>query len=139
MPFKGVGLLFLNLFLQLLNKRREAEKPVKSRHKKTKEKFMKKVIFTMAVALMLSFTFASCGSKSSKDKDNEEEVVKDEGDEAVEAYKKLVEKVEKAQKDGDVEAALEIIKEVGELEEKYKDVKLTDAQTKEIEELMKRL
>ena len=87
---------------------------------------MKKLVFAVAAALMVSFAVSSCGGNS-------------EGDEAVKAYKELVEQVEKAQKDGDVAAALEIIKKAGELEEKYKDVKLTDAQAKEIEELMKKL
>lgn len=86
---------------------------------------MKKLVFAVAAALMVSFAASSCGGN--------------EGDAAVKAYKELVEKVEKAKKDGDVAALLEIVKDAEALKEKFKDVKLTDDQKKEIEDAMAKL
>lgn len=82
---------------------------------------MKKLVFAVAAALMVSFAASSCGGN--------------EGDAAVKAYEELVQKYEGAIKGGDLTKLAEFAEEAQKLGEKFKDVKLTDDQKKKIEEL----
>lgn len=88
---------------------------------------MKKFVFAVATALVMSLSFSACSN--------------DKVDAALDEYEKIVEKIEKATKDGDQAAALSVLGEVAEWTEKYKDLDendFSDAQKKRLEELTKR-
>jgi hypothetical protein len=88
---------------------------------------MKKMIFAVLTAFVMSFAITSCSSG-------------DKADQMLNDMEALVQKVEAAK--GDPVKLLEVLGEFESLSEKYKDVdenSLTDAQKKRLEELTKKL
>ena len=88
---------------------------------------MKKVIFAVLAALVMSVSFSSCS--------------KSKADQMIDEMEQLVEKYEEVKKSGDQTKALELLGEFSKLSEKYGDLKeedFTADQKKKIEELMKR-
>ena len=88
---------------------------------------MKKVIFAVLAALVMSVSFSSCS--------------KSKADQMIDEMEQLVQKYEEVKKSGDQTKALELLSEFGKLSEKYGDLKeedFTADQKKRIEELAKR-
>jgi len=88
---------------------------------------MKKVIFAVLAALVMSVSFSSCS--------------KNKADQMIDEMEQLVEKLEEVKKSGDQTKALELLGEFSKLSEKYGDLKeedFTEEQKKKIEELMKK-
>lgn len=87
---------------------------------------MKKLIFAVATALVMSLAFTSCS--------------KSKADQMIDDMEELIEKAEKVK--GDPTKAVELLGDFAKLGEKYKDVKeedFTPEQQKRIEELSKKL
>ena len=90
---------------------------------------MKKLLFSVATALMMGLAVTSCGSK-------------DRADKMLDDMEKIVEKMEKIQASGDEAKAFEVLGDLAKLGEEYKDLNeedFTAAQKKRAEELTKRM